>query len=364
MTADLGLVLVRLGMDREHLYVAMTRGRHANHCYVTPDPTVDDEHDHGHGQPPTQGHSEVGAASGLTGPTPEQQALRILEAALATSGAQDATHTALQQARVQAGKDTRRSQQDQAYAAERERHQARELAEQELPEHRAARAQLQKVQTGRSRLGQDQTEQQWSLRLDQAELDRTVERRAIRHRRDLTERVAQLREAVSMTDLTVEYLDGQISDLTRQHCGHEQDRRDRIPAQRWMPPTPKPVDPHRLPRTLTKRPTGHQQRPPHPERRERPPVAVGCGLSSPRLWRPEPEPLTAPRRPRTRSGLARPRRSDYGTADGSHVSAPWEAPGCHRRPLQRTHQGCGRPEHQRRVIQSTSPTTIRFQGEQ
>jgi ATP-dependent exoDNAse (exonuclease V) alpha subunit len=37
-TADIGIVLVRPGMDREHLYVAMTRGRHGNHAYVTPDP--------------------------------------------------------------------------------------------------------------------------------------------------------------------------------------------------------------------------------------------------------------------------------------------------------------------------------------
>ena len=52
-TADLGIVLVRPGMDREHLYVAMTRGRHSNHAYITPDPTsTDDDHGHGHHQRP------------------------------------------------------------------------------------------------------------------------------------------------------------------------------------------------------------------------------------------------------------------------------------------------------------------------
>ncbi len=174
--------------------------------------------------------------------TPEQQALRVLEAALATSGAQDAAHTALQQARVQAGKDTRRAQQDEAYEAERERHRARELAEQELPEHQAAREQLQQVQTQRGRHGQEQTQRQWSLRLDQAELDRTP-RRAIRRRRDLTERVTQLHEAVSKTDLTLKGLDGQISELTRHVRGHVQDRQDRIEQQRWTSPAPKPADP-------------------------------------------------------------------------------------------------------------------------
>ncbi len=49
-TADVGIVLVRPGMDREHLYVAMTRGRHGNHAYVTPDLTSDDDH-HGHTAP-------------------------------------------------------------------------------------------------------------------------------------------------------------------------------------------------------------------------------------------------------------------------------------------------------------------------
>jgi len=244
-TADVGMVLVRPGMDREHLYVAMTRGRLGNHAYVTPDPTVDDEHDHGHG--PTDRHLAPGraAADGSVRqpePSPEQQALRVLEAALATSGAQDAAHTALQQARVQAGKDTRRAQQDQAYAADRARHRAREQAEQELPEHKAAREQLQQLHTQRGRVGQEQTERQWSLPLEQAELDRTP-RRAIRRRRDLTDRVRAMHEALRTTDQQLQGLDGQISELTRHVHGYERDRQDRIAQQRWSPPTPAPVDP-------------------------------------------------------------------------------------------------------------------------
>jgi len=245
-TADVGIVLVRPGMDREHLYVAMTRGRLGNHAYVTPDPTVDDdEHDHGHG--PT-GQQRPPGTAGAAGDaraqerTPEQQAVRVLEAALATSGAQDAAHTALQQARVQAGKDTRRARQDQAYEADRERHRAREQAQLELPEHRAAREQLQQLQTQRGRVGQEQTERQWTLPLEQAELDRTP-RRAIRRRRDLTDRVTAMQEALRITDQQLQGLDGQISDLTRQVRGYEQDRQDRIEQQRWASPPSQPVDP-------------------------------------------------------------------------------------------------------------------------
>ncbi len=244
-TADVGIVLVRPGMDREHLYVAMTRGRLGNHAYVTPDPTVDDGHDHGHG--PTDRHPAPGraGAEGIPGAhksTAGQQAVQVLEAALGTSGAQDAAHTALQQARVQAGKDTRRAQQDQAYEADRERHRACEQAEQKLPEHQAAREQLQQLHTQRGRVGQEQTERQWTLPREQAELDRTP-RRAIRRRRDLTERVTAMQEALNNTDQQLQRLDGQISELTRQVRGYEQDRHDRIEQQRWAPPTPEPVDP-------------------------------------------------------------------------------------------------------------------------
>lgn len=286
-TADVGIVLVRPGMDREHLYVAMTRGRLGNHAYVTPDPALDDEHDHGHGpghpgpqRPP--GGARVEGNLRAHEPTPEQQAVRVLEAALATSGAQDAAHTALQQARFQAGKDTRRAQQDQAYEADRARHRPRELAEQELPEHQAARKQLQQLQTQQGRHGQEQTQRRWSLPLDQRELDRTP-RRAIRRRRDLTERVTAMQEALNNTDQQLQGLDGQISELTQQLRGYERDRHDRIEQQRWAPPRPEPVDSAGLPRTLPARPHGH---PSQPARPALPPFAAGRGLPGTSARRP------------------------------------------------------------------------------
>ncbi len=77
-TADLGIVLVRPGMDREHLYVAMTRGRHGNHAYITPDLTTDDDH-HGHAAP------RPSPAAAVRGP--QEQAMQVLEDALRRSGA-------------------------------------------------------------------------------------------------------------------------------------------------------------------------------------------------------------------------------------------------------------------------------------
>jgi ATP-dependent exoDNAse (exonuclease V) alpha subunit len=75
-TTDIAILLVRPGIDREHLYVGLTRGRDENHAYLAP--AVDDDHRH----PPT----------GDTG------ARQMLDAALARSGQQDAAHTLLDRA--------------------------------------------------------------------------------------------------------------------------------------------------------------------------------------------------------------------------------------------------------------------------
>jgi hypothetical protein len=249
-TTDVGIVLVRPGMDREHLYVAMTRGRHANHAYLTPDPTLDPEHDHGgqghghggHQRPPVgHGHAEAAGATGPTAAHPalERPAFRVLETALATSGAQDAAHTALAQARVQAQKTTRRAQQDRARQAERERAEAHELARAELPEHQAAREQLRELQTMRVRLGQEQTQRGWQLPGAAAELD-GMPRRAMRRRRDLTDRLTHMHEAYTGAERDLAGLDTQISTLTQQVRGFEQDREARIQAQQRTRPTPSP----------------------------------------------------------------------------------------------------------------------------
>jgi len=43
-TVDEGLLLARPGLDREHLYVGLTRGRHANHVYLAPAPPNEIHH--------------------------------------------------------------------------------------------------------------------------------------------------------------------------------------------------------------------------------------------------------------------------------------------------------------------------------
>ena len=75
-TTDIAILLVRPGIDREHLYVGLTRGRDENHAYLAP--ALDDDHAH----PP------VG----------DNGARQMLPAALAHSGRNDAAHTLLDRA--------------------------------------------------------------------------------------------------------------------------------------------------------------------------------------------------------------------------------------------------------------------------
>jgi conjugative relaxase-like TrwC/TraI family protein len=75
-TTDIAILLVRPGIDREHLYVGLTRGREENHAYVAPQ--VDDDH----ALPPV---GDTGARS-------------LLHAALARSGRNEAAHTLLDRA--------------------------------------------------------------------------------------------------------------------------------------------------------------------------------------------------------------------------------------------------------------------------
>jgi len=71
-------------MDREHVYVGMSRGRHANHAHVAPDPVDDDDDHHHHLGPPPEA---------LT----HETARRVLVGCLARVGGQQAAHTLLEE---------------------------------------------------------------------------------------------------------------------------------------------------------------------------------------------------------------------------------------------------------------------------
>src|SRR5471030_3071283 len=51
-TTDIAILLVRPGIDREHLYVGLTRGRDENHVFVAP--SVEEDHEH-----PTVGDTDA-----------------------------------------------------------------------------------------------------------------------------------------------------------------------------------------------------------------------------------------------------------------------------------------------------------------
>ena len=75
-TTDIAILLVRPGIDREHLYVGLTRGREENHAFIAP--PSDDEY----------GHPPMG----------DTRARQTLELALMRSGRNDAAHTLLDRA--------------------------------------------------------------------------------------------------------------------------------------------------------------------------------------------------------------------------------------------------------------------------
>lgn len=203
-TADVGIVLVRPGMDREHLYVAMTRGRLGNHAYVTPDATSDDEHDHGHSRPPRTPGSP-GAARGQE-PTPDQQGLRLLETALATSGAQDAAHTALTAAVTAARQAaTIKATQDAVTRARQA-----EAAHTPTPAHTADLQRLRALQQHREQLTRQHHAAARAAQQTCAELE-DAPRWARTRRRELTATLTVYAEQRQQQPAQLAHLDAQIS---------------------------------------------------------------------------------------------------------------------------------------------------------
>jgi hypothetical protein len=202
-------------MGREHLYVAMTRGRHGNHAYITPDASTDDDH-HGH---PYQGLS--GAVN-----DPQEQAVRELTAALGRSGAQDAAHTALEHARTQAAHTARQSELDAERAAARERVAAEAQRRQARPlpaEHTRALRQLAQCRAEREQLGADRDALHRALRQTREELD-ALPRWARGRRRALTDTITSSEQQLQRSAPSLGTLDAEIERLTRQVAHHTRQR--------------------------------------------------------------------------------------------------------------------------------------------
>ncbi len=214
-TADIGVVLIRPGMDREHLYVAMTRGRHGNHAYITPDPTTEDDDHHGHP------HPRAGVME-----DPQEQAVRELTTALGRSGAQDAAHTALEQARTQAAHTARQNERTAERAAARERAttEAQHRQNRPLPtEHARALRQLEQCRAEREQLRTDRDALHSTLQQTRAQLD-AVPRWARNRRRALTDTISSGEQQLLQTEPTLATLDAEVDRLTHQVDHHTRQR--------------------------------------------------------------------------------------------------------------------------------------------
>ncbi len=255
-TADVGIVLVRPGLDREHLYVAMTRGRHGNHAYITTDQAIDAEHDHGHGRAPgqesrhahgqesTRRGQDTAQASGQESlpfkpdlPTAgqdtgqgrrafearqkaENEAGGVLVQALRQSGAQDAAHTALTAARQVAADQARRKNEQAA----REAHTQRNTPSPVPPVHQQAVKVLEQLQDQRTALLDRQDQLRTSLRDTQRDLA-AASRWARGRRHDLTTALADGTEQLHATLPVLSDLEEQIRDANTVVDTHTRQRR-------------------------------------------------------------------------------------------------------------------------------------------
>ncbi len=280
-TTDVGIVLVRPGMDREHLYVAMTRGRLGNHAYVTPDATSDDDH---HvtphpkhvtpdrprsGQPVGHGGDADFSRADPDGypPTPEQQTRQVLAAALATSGAQDAAHTALAAARDAAVAAARRAAARQAARDAADRAEQSEAARTPTAEHTADLQRLRQLQHQRDQLTSQHREVVRSAEQTRAELS-DAPRWARARRRDLASTLTGWDSQLQQHPGHLAELDAQVSQLTRRLDQHDRAWNARRDAAHRTPhgaaPIPDPLGQLTRPTLSHSEPT---TRPTHPSPR-------------------------------------------------------------------------------------------------
>lgn len=213
-TTDIGIVLVRPGLDREHLYVGLTRGRQANHAYITPDPLAGD--DDTHHQPRRAASRTTSSDRDVTATHEEHAAMgeatKVLATALTQIGAQDAAHTALSQAR--------RAAENRQVLAEIERRNAAgdaaraRLAAAPLSEaHRRAAEQLTALTNQRDALASERCELEQRLRAANTDLA-SCPRWARARKHDLTRAITTSQTGLQRTQATYMDLKKRIIGLT------------------------------------------------------------------------------------------------------------------------------------------------------
>ena len=330
-TADVGIVLVRPGLDREHLYVAMTRGRHGNHAYITTEAPADPAHDHGHGPdtrprtfPVTDAAPTLGTFAGsrrhqpptgyLQDPLPFEQpaedprrdyeaarlaaeadetAAGVLWQALQQSGGQDAAHTVLDAARRAARDHTDTAARQQKETMRRER-------DTPLPvsvEHLQTLARIEKLRAEQAGLRDRQQELWTSTRILKSNLDSTG-RWTPGRRRDFTRSLDDQREELGQLQTRLMHAERALDEATALSVRQAREQRE-AEAARARPP---------LAETLAAlRPVVDLADPrPTPERRAARVAALGGrpGQLDPRTRQPDRHAIPEPPR-RDNPGLSR-----------------------------------------------------------
>jgi hypothetical protein len=228
-TVDVGILLARPGLDRERLYVAMTRGRETNHAYITVEPTTEADH---HAPPSPAG---TGGRRSL-----DEHALDVLRGALARSGAQDAANTARAAARARAA--------DQACQAAEQAPRQHRTPDPIPGEHAARAAELTQRQAERGALHRTRHDHQ-RVAADAREQLAATGRWHPRRRNELNQTITDEQAALDRTAPVVDRLDHRIEELTRQveHDARareaQEQARTRRPARTEPDPTTPPLAP-------------------------------------------------------------------------------------------------------------------------
>jgi chromosome segregation ATPase len=166
----------------------------------------------------------------------QEQAVRVLEAALARSGAQDTAHTALEHARALAAQTARQPERQaeraaaRAAAVERARRHDRPLP----AEHARAVGQLEQCRGERDQLRADRTALHRSLQQAQTELQ-ALPRWARSRRRALTDTISSSQQRLQHTQPAQATLEAEVDRLTRLVAHHTRQRARDLAAHDLLP---------------------------------------------------------------------------------------------------------------------------------